>query len=543
MPLRLRLLLVLVGIVAVGLIVADAVTYTQLDSFLYGRTDQQLAGSADAVGDALTNCLEGVGPFLNPAVCNQYVDLGPGSLLPTGTWGALLDSNGDYVGGAGVFFGTAQSEAATPNLPNNLPGSSSGPTGAAYFSTTSTGTPTIHYRVLAEAVNGGTLVIAFPTTDVTGTLQHLVGVEAFVTIAVLAALGCLAWWIVRRGLRPLDDMADTAMAIAKGDLTRRVAVPDDGAQTEVGQLGIALNAMLANIETAFAAQEASEERLRRFLADASHELRTPLTSIRGYAEMFDRGIRDRPEDLATSMHHIRSEADRMSELVNDLLLLARLDQERPLEHETFDFGAVVAQAVQSARVVAPDRAIAFAGPGTLQMEGDAGRIRQVADNLLTNALRHTPPGTPIEVRLGSQSGQALLEMEDHGAGVAPEDRERIFEPFHRADVSRARSTGGMGLGLSIVAAIARAHGGSVGVRSGAAGGAVFWVRLPLVRPAVPPPAARPASPPAHGNGSAAPDGHTTESDPPVDLWAPPDPARRGVHPADAGSPPVPGTPG
>ncbi|HMK63373.1 MAG TPA: HAMP domain-containing sensor histidine kinase [Acidimicrobiales bacterium] len=528
MTLRLRLLLVLVGIVAVGLIIADAVTYTQLDSFLYGRTDQQLAASSDGVGNALSDCLQGVGPFgPNPAVCEQYAQTGAGGSLPTGTWGALLDANGDYVGGTGVFFGTTQSSAAAPNLPDNLPGSISDPTGAEYFSAESTGTPYIHYRVLAEAVNGGTLVIAFPTTDIIATLHRLVWIEGSVTIAVLVALGSLAWWIVRRGLRPLDDMADTAVAIAKGDLTRRVTVPDDGAQTEVGQLGIALNAMLANIEKAFAAQEASEERLRRFLADASHELRTPLTSIRGYAEMFDRGARDRPEDLATSIHHIRTEADRMSDLVNDLLLLARVDHERPLEHETFDLDAVVAQAVHSAQVVAPERKITFADPGVLHVEGDAGRIRQVVDNLLTNALRHTPPATPVEVRLSLQGGHALVEVEDHGSGVAPEDRQKIFEPFHRADVSRARSTGGMGLGLSIVAAIARAHGGSVGVRPGATGGAVFWVRLPLVRPMAPRSDDGPSSP-----RFARPDGNGTPEQPGVQdgrairAWPPPDPALR-----------------
>lgn len=480
MTLRLRLLLVLVGIVAAGLIVADAVTYNQLDSFLYSRTDQQLADSSQVVGRALQRCLEGVGPLGISGTCDQYLNLRPGaaSSVTPGTWAALLDANGDFVGGSGVFFGAAQSNGAAPSMPANLPGSVSGPSDRdEYFSASNAGS-SIHYQVLAEPVlGGGTLVVAIPTSDIAATLGRLLWIEALVTLAVLLALGTLAWWIVRQGLRPLDEMAETAGAIAQGDLTRRVA--DDGGRTEVGQLGVALNAMLGNIEAAFAARDATEERLRRFLADASHELRTPLTSIRGYAEMFDRGARDRPEDLATSMHHIRNEADRMTELVNDLLLLARLDRERPLERERLDLNEVVGQAVHAARVSSPARTIGFAEPGPVLVDGDASRLRQVVDNLLSNAVRHTPPGSPVEVRLRGAGPNALLEVEDRGPGVAPDEQEQIFEPFHRADASRTRSTGGMGLGLAIVAAITRAHGGSVGVGPASGGGSVFWVRLPL----------------------------------------------------------------
>jgi len=479
MTLRLRLLLVLVGIVAVGLVVADAVTYNQLDSFLYARTDQQLADSSQVVGNALSSCL-GVG--LSGTECDQYVRLPPGTSLPLGTFGELLDTGGNSVGS--FFFGITQSTAA-PSLPTGLPGSIAGPDTEEYFSATSSGATSVHYQVLAEPVEGGgTLVVAFPTTDITSTLVRLEWIEALVTLGVLVALGLLAWWIVRRGLRPLEDMAETAGAIAQGDLSRRV--PDDGGQTEVGRLGVALNAMLGNIEAAFEARAASEERLRRFLADASHELRTPLTSIRGYAEMFDRGARDRPEDLATSMRHIRTEADRMSELVNDLLLLARLDRERPFERERLNLAEVLEAAVSAARVSAPERAVSFVDPGPVAVEGDASRLRQVADNLLTNAARHTPEGSPIEVRLRADGSSAVVEVDDHGAGVPVEEQERIFEPFHRADPSRTRSTGGMGLGLAIVAAITRAHGGMVGVYTNSFGGATFWIRLPLAPPAPPP---------------------------------------------------------
>jgi two-component system OmpR family sensor kinase len=476
MTLRLRLLLVLVGVVAAGLVIADVVTYNQLGSFLYGRTDAQLAASAPTASNSLSRCLAfGAGP----GACELRFP--PGTSLPVGTYFELLDASGNVV--LALPLGESQS-APAPVLPSGLPGSNAAPASASpaprYLSASAAGT---HYRVLAEAVeiNGqasGTMVVAFPTTDISGTLAHLLWIELLVTLLVLAVLGALAWFIVRRGLRPLEDMAETAGAIAQGDLTRRV--PDEGGRTEVGRLGVALNTMLGNIEHAFAARAASEERLRRFLADASHELRTPLTSIRGYAEMFDRGTRDRPEDLATSMRHIRAEADRMSELVNDLLLLARLGIERPLERERLDLGEVADEAVRAAHVAAPDRPIHFVGNGPVPVEGDAGRLRQVADNLLANAVRHTPAGTPVEVRVTSDDGSAVLEVEDRGPGVAPEDQQLIFEPFNRADTSRARATGGVGLGLAIVAAITRAHGGTAGVRSN--GGATFWVRLPLAQP-------------------------------------------------------------
>jgi two-component system OmpR family sensor kinase len=503
MTLRLRLLLVVLGIVAAGLVVADVVTYNQLGSFLYGRTQQQLSGSAQSVYVGLTRCIgRGPGPGGNPDACSQYFELGPGSTLPAGTYVQLLDGSGTSLAkGFPLEYNAAA--GAVPNLPSSLPGSTSPNTNDEYFSATSAN-GSLDYEVLAAPTpGGGTLVVAFPTSDISGTLGRLEWIEILATAGVLAVLGALAWYIVRRGLRPLDDMTETAGAIAQGDLTRRV--PDAGGGTEVGRLGVALNTMLGNIQQAFEAQAASEERLRRFLADASHELRTPLTSIRGYAEMFDRGARDRPEDLATSMRNIRSEADRMSELVNDLLLLARLDHERPLDRERFDLGGVVETAVAAARVSAPDRPFSFSHPHPVAVDGDASRLRQVVDNLLANAARHTPSGTPVDVRLGTDGTLALLEVEDHGEGVAPEDRARIFEPFNRADDSRARATGGVGLGLAIVAAITRAHGGTAGVRENPSGGATFWVALPL--------AARDGTGPASGGEPApAPTGADVEEE-------------------------------
>ncbi len=294
----------------------------------------------------------------------------------------------------------------------------------------------MEYRVLAEPiqVNGslvGTVIVAVPLDPLHHTLGRLVLIELLVSIGVLGGVGALAWWMVRRNLRPLDEMATTAGAIAGGDLSQRVMTTDE--RTEVGQLGNALNTMLSGIEGAFAARAASEERLRRFLADASHELRTPLTSIRGYAELFDRGARDRPEDLATSMRHIREEANRMSTLVDDLLLLARLDHQRPLVLERMDLTATVTAAVGAARVSTPDRAITLEVPGPIPVVGDADRLRQVVDNLLANAVQHTPDGSPVDVRVSTEAATARLEISDKGPGIPLAEQAHIFEPFHRAD--------------------------------------------------------------------------------------------------------------
>ena len=491
MTLRLRLILVLVGIVAAGLLTADIVTYNSLGSFLSTRVQQQLQAATNPVGDALVRCAQivqgvGGGPGFGPGSisCSQYLSIPPDQSvsIPAGTWGELRDSSGAILGGHGEFF--LERTGNAPPIPANLPGSGNNDSQTPqYFEVRSTGAHSVHYEVAAIPQNGGgTLVVAVPLTETDATLGDLLWIEGLVSVAVLALLAALSWYVVRRGLRPLDDMTETAGAIAAGDLTQRV--PDEGDRSEVGRLGVALNTMLGNIERAFDAKTASEERLRRFLADASHELRTPLTSIRGYAEMFDRGARDRPEDLATSMRHIRSEADRMSDLVNDLLLLARMDRERPFERERLDLAEITEDAVNAARVSSPDRAITVSAPGPVMMDGDAGRLRQVMDNLLSNAARHTPPGTPVDVRVAADGGVATVEVTDRGPGVPPQEQLVIFEPFHRSDPSRARSTGGVGLGLAIVAAITHAHGGDVGVRTNESGGATFWVRLPV--PVAPP---------------------------------------------------------
>jgi len=223
--------------------------------------------------------------------------------------------------------------------------------------------------------------------------------------------------------------------------------------------------------------EASDQRLRRFVADASHELRTPLSAVRAYAELFGRGAETRPEDLARSMSGINREAERMSVLVDDLLLLARLDEGRPLERERVQLDEIVGEAVDTAHAVDPARPIGLAS-APVAVVGDRDRLRQIVDNLLANVREHTPSESPALVTVGRENGRAVIEVEDSGPGLAADDLEHVFERFYRADPSRARASGGVGLGLSIVAAVARAHGGTVTARSADEHGAVFRIELP-----------------------------------------------------------------
>jgi two-component system OmpR family sensor kinase len=326
---------------------------------------------------------------------------------------------------------------------------------------------------------GDYVVLAIPLTDVQTTLNQLLLLEALVTVIVVAAMAVLAWVIIQIGLRPLQRMGAAAGEIAAGDYSRRVepATP----KTEIGRLGLALNAMLAQIEAAFAERTASERRLRRFIADASHELRTPLTSIRGYSEMLRRGAEESPADSDVARRRIEEESVRMSALVDDMLLIARLDQGRPLEARPVDLQVIARDAAADARAVAPLRKITLDAPSTVIVSGDDTRLRQVVGNLVRNALVHTPSSTPVEISVTSDNGSAHLSVADHGPGLPGADRERIFEPFYRADASRSRDSGGAGLGLSIVSAVVAAHGGKVKVRETSGGGATFDVELPLIK--------------------------------------------------------------
>ena len=487
MPLRTRLLLALIGVVVVGLVVSDIVTYALLQSYLQKRLDPQLS-----IVSGIVQTREGLGPKfpqrlkvpVNAPTRSKTSGPGARRIVPDGTLGALLTANG-HTKGRVVTFSFESGRLIPPRLPQPLPQLSTD--GTAVFDATSPGPDPISYRVLIRSVPGHRedVMAAIPLTDVTSTLDDLRLIMLLVTVGVLTGLGAVSWWILRKGFRPLEDIAATAGSIARGDLSRRIAPADS--RTEVGRLGLALNAMLGEIEAAMAERARAEARLRRFLADASHELRTPLTSIRGYAEMFDRGARERPADLATSMHHIRHEADRMNVLVDDLLLLARLDQKRPLHLESVDVVTVAREAVETALLWATGHPLVLDAPDSVEVCCDAERLRQVVDNLLANAIDHSPDGAAVTVRVApGDGGRARIEVADHGPGVPPEDAARIFEPFFRADLSRARDTGGTGLGLSIVASITETHGGAAGVLPNLGGGALFWVEFPAEGPKVEP---------------------------------------------------------
>lgn len=338
-----------------------------------------------------------------------------------------------------------------------------------------------HFRVLIRPLPGGTyLAVAAPLDDVDATIWNLTVVIAVTGALVLAAVVLVVWLIISRGLRPIEDMIATAGRIADGDLSQRIEYEDTS--TEVGQLGRALNAMLARIEASFAAKEASERRLRQFIADAAHELRTPLTSIRGYAELFRRGAASSPETLARVMARIESEGARMSKLVEDLLLLARLDQGRPLQREPVDLVQLVDDAVMDARAVEPDRPVSYEHPESAWVLGDADSLQQVIGNLLANARIHTPPGTPVHVTITASSDEITLTVADEGPGMAPQDAERAFDRFYRADPSRSRASGGAGLGLAIVAAIVEAHQGHVTLDTAPGQGVTVTVRLKRAEP-------------------------------------------------------------
>ena len=333
------------------------------------------------------------------------------------------------------------------------------------------------YRLLARRGRGGTgmTVLGLSLADADEAVSRLVRVEVLALVAILGVLALVTWWVVRLGVRPVQQMTDTATAIAAGDLSLRV--PEAPRGTEAGALSDALNGMLGQIEAAFDERTAAEERLRRFIADASHELRTPVTTIRGYAELHRRGALDDPAELGEAMRRTEEEAVRMGSLVDDLLHLARLDQGRPLASEPVDLAALAADAVRDAQAVAPDRIIRLDAPTPATVLGDDARLRQVAGNLVGNALVHAP-GAAVDVRVHDQDGDVVLEVRDDGPGMAPGDAARAFERFYRADASRSRHQGGSGLGLSIVDATVRAHRGRAELVTAPGQGTTVRISLP-----------------------------------------------------------------
>jgi two-component system OmpR family sensor kinase len=458
LSLRARLLLAVLALATVGLIVADVATYSSLSSFLLDRTDSSLEDSARSLGRR--------GP----------VEAGrPG---PPGTFVQVRSLSGTTILATLSGVAIPGARASSPSLPETIepPSATDGHEAVSYFTVPGQGGG--HYRARASIEEGARamLVVATSLSDVDSTLHRLLLIELVVSALVVGGMLGLGLWLVRLGLKPLDAIGDTAAAIAAGDLSRRVDRADE--RTEVGRLGLSLNAMLSRIESAFRAQEASERKLRRFVADASHELRTPLAAVRAYAELFDRGAAERPDDLERSMKGIGRESERMSLLVDDLLLLARLDDGRPLERVPVQLDEVVGEAVETAHAVEPERPIELHAVSAVVI-GDRDRLRQIVDNLLSNVRAHTPPGTPVSVSVRRRHGTAEIAVSDSGPGLGEEHLAHVFERFYRADSSRARASGGVGLGLAIVAAVAEAHGGHVSARSEPGKGATFEIALPL----------------------------------------------------------------
>jgi two-component system OmpR family sensor kinase len=438
-------------LVAVAFIIARTTEANLVD-----RVDQQLVSAGGAVGPGGAAFGTGGGPVGPTPV---YV-----LQLRNGQLSVLLQPN---VNGGG------NGEPA-PSVTQVL---DSARTGDAFTVSSTTGSG--RYRALAVRVPGAVNVVALSLHDVDATMSRLRWVLFAGIVIVIGILGVVVFWVLRLGVRPLKRMTRTAGTIAAGDLSQRVPAEPEG--TEARELGDALNAMLTTIEGAFAERAASEARLRRFVADASHELRTPVTTIRGYAELYRHGGLSDPSDLDQAMRRTEQESVRMASLVDDLLLLARLDEGRPLARESVDLGVLGIDAAADARAVAPDRTITADVAEGVTVEGDEDRLRQVVGNLVGNALVHTPDGTPVSVMVHNGGGRAVVEVHDDGPGMTPEVAERAFERFSRADVSRSRHGGGAGLGLAIVHAIVVAHGGAVALDTAPGAGTTVRVELPRQR--------------------------------------------------------------
>ncbi|GAB2785712.1 sensor histidine kinase [Streptomyces daliensis] len=450
--LRGRLLIALLALAATVLLALDTVVYSALRGYLVDRTDTALRGVRTRVVKQVQRGLppaQGLGPDARMLGTSEYfIEI----RRPDGTVTPLVK-------------GLRNPEDPPPELPAPLRRAAHAPVTVPALDG---GGP--EYRLLAHPLPGrrGTLVIAVPLTSVDGTLSRLLLIETAATAGGLALLGGAGLWVVRRGLRPLESMARDADAIAAGQSARRVRPADEA--SEVGRLGLALNTMLDG-------QEATQRRLRQFVADASHELRTPVTVILGYADLHHQGALADAGQRGKAMDGITGEALRMRGLVDDLLLLARLDTARAPERAPVDLGEVARAAVTAARAVDPGRPLGLeAAPGTVA-EGDGEHLRRVVDNLLANVRVHTPADTGARVRVGRRDGWAVLEVADDGPGIPAESMPKVFDRFYRAD--RSRSGDGSGLGLAIVAAVAAAHGGRVAVNSVPGQGTSVSVRVPL----------------------------------------------------------------
>jgi two-component system, OmpR family, sensor kinase len=460
-PLRVGLVAAMLVLVGFGLLASGIAVTSILRHSLISRVDQTLIdasrGWAQAPRRQPESPIEGPNPGRPPS--NFYVR---------------------GVGADGQEWMAINDRDAEPALPaDNDVGSAPVTVGSLDGSNT-------QWRAVSVRGGRGELItVAMDLSDVQSTVRALTWSQVGIGLAVLVVLGIAGYLVVNRSLRPLAEVEQTAAAIAGGELERRV--PQRDPRTEVGRLSLALNGMLAQIQRAVASSDqsaaqarTSEERMRRFITDASHELRTPLTTIRGFAELYRQGA---ARDVEMLMSRIESESRRMGLLVEDLLLLARLDSQRPLDQHRVDLLALATDAVHDTQSIAPKRHIAievFDGPGTPEVIGDEARLRQVLSNLMSNAVQHTPESAAIIVRVGTEGDDAVLEVIDEGSGMSQDDAHRVFERFYRTDSSRARASGGTGLGLSIVDSLVFAHGGTVTVCTAPGQGCRFQVSLPRI---------------------------------------------------------------
>ncbi len=500
MSLRLRLLLAVGAIAIIALVVADFATYSALRSSLYNQVDQELAAHPQ-IGfrvNTVTGAVQCPSPHSSFGGTTVEAGPGPGS----GPGGG--DDGGGFANIFGISYASVVNQNGSvvddlecpayvdkipyrPQLPSPITGFTSQPDGsqAVYFTTSSIASGGPSFRVRAvKGQDGQVAVQAVPLVDQTSTLHTLLLTELAVTAGALVLALAGGWWLVRLGLRPLEDVERTADSIAAGNLDQRVPGADQA--TEVGRLARALNVMLERIQAAFSARVASESRLReneqhlrQFVADASHELRTPIAAVSAYAELFERGGAQHSDDLPRIVSGIRTETARMDRLVNDLLTLARLDEGVPMKTAPVELVSVASDAVHTATAVGPEWPVRFWAARPVEVIGDKDRLRQVLDTLLANVRAHTLSGTSATVRVDQFGDQARIEVRDTGPGMPDEDARRVFERFYRADAARSRTRGGSGLGLSIVAAIVAAHGGTVSAASTPGEGLVVTVLLPV----------------------------------------------------------------
>ena len=509
LSLRSRLLLAVGAVTLLALSLTGALVFTSLRSYLYTQVDNTLATSSRAVemtaGDP--EQVTAHGEFFVPSGTGPGgAAPGRGNSPPGGAYGpgaspfcavgretapgmfiAVLSATGQVVSGAAgreecpAF--QPGSASYFPKLPAVITGFSRSGSGrgepTTYFTVASTtaGGPAFRAQA-AELSNGDVLVVASPVSGVTDTLSRLLVAELLVAAGALLAAVLLGLWLVRVGLRPLQDVERTAQAIAAGDLMHRV--PNRSARTEVGHLAQAFNVMAERVEGLVTDLRSSESRLRRFVGDASHELRTPIAAVSAYAQLFREGAASRPEDLQRVMDGIERESARMANQVEDLLTLARLAERHGLGAEPVELVGLVMEASETAMLVGPAWPVDFVADDAVEVAGDRSSLRRVVDNLLSNVRAHTPPGTRATVTVGRVGAEAFIEVADDGPGISDEEAGHIFERFFRLDPSRSRQSGGAGLGLAIVVSIVDLHGGRVSAGPRPGGGAVFRVTLPAL---------------------------------------------------------------